>query len=101
MSQVPDGGDRRELQDRREELDEEAESNRKYRLVAGGVSALPIAIIVSWLYGELMGHQMDQQVALAIASLMGSLSTGIVLCYKDMRAILAAWVLHRRSDEKR
>lgn len=99
--EAPDGGDRRGLGDRREALDEDAKLERKSRLITGGVSALPIAIIVSWGYNELVGHQMDQSVAMAIASLMGSMFTGMVLCYKDMRAVICTLILKRRHAIRR
>lgn len=74
---------------------------RKGRLVAGGISTVPIAIVVAFLYQKVFKETMDHNVAIALASILGSMGTGFVLCFKDMRSIFCGYLIRKRIVRNR
>ena len=72
------------------------EIRRNRRLIVGLGSSVPVAVLVAFVYQEYFGKQMDNTVAIAIASLIGSLGTGISICFHDMHHFLCAYLIRRR-----
>ena len=84
-------------------MEEQRESNvrsRGKRITAGGVS-VPIALIVSYIIKETWGHDMPDDVLIALASVIGSLVTVGTLCFNDIRGVLLARMKRRRAEDGR
>ena len=77
-------------------MDERDKARRRIRLSVGAGSSLPIAIVVTFLYHEVFHKQMDNTVAVAIASLIGSFGTGLALCFHDIRALICGMLIKNR-----
>jgi hypothetical protein len=76
-------------------------SERTQRLAKGGTSTFAITIIVSSVYAKYFKEEMDPNLAVAIATITGSMSTGFVLCFKDMRALFCGWLIRKRYARNR
>lgn len=61
---------------------------RAARLKKGGASTFASTIIITWAYGKFFKEEMDPVLAVAVATMLGSMGTGFVLCFKDFRALL-------------
>lgn len=80
----------------------ELKSVRRDRLVmgtgVGGGIGLAIALIAGMLYKDTTGNQLDQEISLAIGSVIGSLGSTIAICLQDIRTML--WALIDRDARK-
>jgi hypothetical protein len=74
--------------------------SRKSRITLGGAST-PIAILISYGVTDLWGHQMSQEVAIALATVIGSLTSVASVCFWDLRAIVLGHLRRRAVDRKR
>ena len=76
-------------------------AHRRRRIAAGSLSAVPTAIVVAFAYERLFHEKMDQTVAVALASLIGSLATTITLCFHDLRALICGYLIRKRFVRNR
>lgn len=76
-------------------------NHRARRIKAGGITAFPIAILVAFLYSKLFKETMDQSVAIAIASLLGSAGTWVSICFVDLRAVICGYLIKKRIVRSR
>lgn len=74
---------------------------RKSRLVKGAGSTLATTIIVSAVYAKVFKEQMEPNLAVAVGTMIGSLGTGFVLCFKDFRALFCGYLIRKRIVRNR
>lgn len=88
-------------QERREQERRQKTGAQRSARVVVGTSSMPVALIIAWAYAEIWGKQMDVNVAIALATVIGSFTTTVALCFQDMRAIWLARYLKRRGTDRR
>lgn len=76
-------------------------SVRTERLTKGGASTFAVTVIVSAIYSKYFKEDMDPNLAVAVAAMVGSMSTGAVLCFKDFRALFCVWLIRKRYIRNR
>lgn len=81
---------------------DEAKTARKNRLVrgvgVGGTSGVAVAILAGWLYTEQTGKMLDQEVAMAMSALIGSVGSTVAICLQEIKDIIWEFLRQRRKD---
>lgn len=74
---------------------------RKARLIHGAGSTVGTTILVTGLYEYLFKEKMDTNMAVAIASMLSSVGTLVVVCFKDLRAVSFNYLMRKRIVRNR
>ena len=87
--------------DRRDSKRGEQRGRRLAATAATVPLAAPVTVIIVFYIKEKYSVHLDDSIIIAISSIVGSLLTGVAICYNDLRSYTTALFLQRRNEDPR